>query len=149
MFSTSCCRLPLFAALLSLLFVALAPAQENGSSPEGVIREFYAWYVKAVLADRDPFTDDSAKLKQYATARFIGQIKKMRDSGEMGADPFVQAQDLDKEWAKNIKVSTPAIKGDVATANVELKGSEMGTHKLGVTMRQQSGTWKVDRVDAR
>ena len=149
MFPTSRCRVPLLAALLSLVFAAVAPAQESGSSPEGVIREFYAWYVKAVLANRDPFTDDSAKLKQYATARFIGQIKKMRDSEELGSDPFLHAQDLDKGWAKNIKVSTPAIKGEVATANVELKGPEMGTHKLGVTLRQEGGTWKVDKVDPR
>ena len=149
MFPMSRCRLPLFAALLSLMFVAVAPAQESGSSPESVIREFYAWYVKAVLANRDPFKDDSAKLKQYATTRFIGQIKKMRDGDELGSDPFLHAQDLDKGWAKNIKVSTPAIKGDVATANVELKGSEMGTHKLAVTLRQEGGTWKVDKVDER
>jgi ABC-type transporter MlaC component len=148
--------LPLFlrfaraALLLAIALVApVSHAQETSSAgkPEAVIREFYAWYVKAVAANRDPFKDDSTQLKRYATARLIREVDKARKSGELGSDPFIQAQDVDKDWAKNIKIAEPKISGETATVKVELKGAEMGTHKLNVTMRNEAGTWKVDKVD--
>ena len=138
------------AAAVLLTPIILAPtahAQERSAKPEAVIREFYAWYVKAVAANRDPFKDDTAQLKRYASARLIREVEKARKSGELGADPFIQAQDVDGSWAKNIKVAEPKISGETATAKVELKGSEMGTHKLNVTMRNEAGVWKVDKVE--
>jgi ABC-type transporter MlaC component len=136
--------------LATALLVSVSRAQESSGAgkPEAAIREFYAWYVNAVSANRDPFKDDSARLKRYATTRFMREIEKARKGEGIGADPFLQAQDLDKAWAKNIKVSEAKISGDTATAKVELKGPEMGTHKLNVTMRNEGGAWKVDRVDA-
>lgn len=136
------------AVLLSMLGVPAARAQESGGEarPESVIREFYQWYVQTVAANRSPMTDEPAKLKRYATAGMLRRIDKLAKDQELGADPFLQAQDVDNGWAKNIKVSKPKISGDVATANVELKGSEM-SHKLAVTLRQESGAWKVDKVD--
>ena len=144
-------RWSIVAAVVSLLLVTSSSAQESGAAgkPESVIRDFYAWYIKAVLANRDPFTDDSAKLKQYATARFLKQIQKLRDDEELSFDPFLHAQDLDKAWAKNITVATPTVSGESATANVELKGPEMGSHKLAVKLRQEGGAWKIDKVDER
>ena len=135
--------------LVAVLVAPMLTAQESSDAgkPDAVIREFYAWYVSAVSANRDPFKDDSARLKRYATARFMREIDKARKGEEMGADPFLQAQDLDKAWARNIKVSEPKISGETATAKVELKGPEMGTHKLNVTMRNEGGAWKVDKVD--
>lgn len=138
-------------AVVLLLLATFAAAQESGTAgtPESVVREFYGWYVRAVGANRDPFTDESAKLKQYATARFIKQIHKLRDAEELSFDPFLHAQDVDQAWAKNITVASPTVSGDTATANVELKGPEMGTHKLAVKLRQEGGAWKIDKVDAR
>jgi len=143
--------------LIGVLFVASiisatsAHAQEGSESgkPETVLREFYQWYVQSVAANRSPMTDERAKLKRFATEGMLRRIDKLVKADELGADPFLHAQDVDKGWAKNIKVSDPKIAGDVATANVELKGPEMGSHKLAVTLRQESGAWKVDKVDAK
>ncbi len=144
-------RLAFFAGafvLLSMLAVPVARAQESGvaAKPEAVIREFYKWYVQTVSANRSPMMDEPAKLKRYATAGMLRRIDKLAKDQELGADPFLQAQDSDEAWAKNIKVSDPKIAGNVATAKVELKGREM-THKLAVTLRQESGAWKIDKVD--
>ena len=143
-------RLAAGALFLASVFIApFAEAQESagGGKPESVLREFYRWYVQSVAANRSPMTDEPAKLKRYATEGMLRRIDKLAKAQELGADPFLQAQDVDDGWAKNIKVSSPKIAGDVATANVELKGSEMGSHKLAVTLRQESGAWKVDKVD--
>ena len=132
---------------VSLLLTSLAQAQER--APQRVLQDFYQWYVQALAADTDPFTDKRAELKKYATDRLIRQVEKARKDGSLGADPFLDAQDFDKAWAKNIKVSGEKIDGQVATANVELKGPEMGTKKLAVTLRQEGGSWKVDKVAER
>lgn len=138
------------ALLIAFLGPSTAQAQETGGStkPESVIREFYQWYVQAVLADRSPM-NDRAKLKQYASVGMLRRIDKAVKADELGFDPFLHAQDLDKAWAKNITVSKPKIAGEVATADVELKGPEMGTHKLALTLRQEGGAWKIDKVDQR
>ena len=143
--------LSLFAGVLvlvSMLAVPAARAQDTGGAPkpESVIREFYQWYVQTVDANRSPMMDEPAKLKRYATAGMLRRIEKLAKNQELGADPFLQAQDVDNGWAKNNKVSNPKVAGNVATANVELKGSEM-TQKLAVTLRQESGAWKIDKVD--
>ena len=144
-------RARFFAGLLvaTLLAATFAQGQEasGAGKPESVLREFYAWYVQSVAANRSPMTDERAKLKRYATEGLLRRIDKLMKDGELGADPFLEAQDVDNGWAKNIKVSSAKIAGNVATANVELKGSEMGSHKLAVTLRQESGAWKVDKVD--
>lgn len=141
-----------FRLLIALVFLCAGAVHHShaqtaaADSPAGVIREFYKWYVTTLKSDKDPFTDGRSEMKRFATSRLIAQIEKARKSGDVGSDPFLDAQDFDAEWAKNIKVSDPVTKGDVATANVELRGTEMGAQKLQVTMRQEGGAWKVDKV---
>ena len=135
--------------IAAVLVAPLAQGQQGSAAgkPESVIREFYQWYVQTVAANRSPMTDEPAKLKRYATDGMLRRIDKLSKAQELEADQFLQAQDVDGGWAKNIKVSSATIAGDTATANVELKGSEMGSHKLVVTLRQESGAWKIDKVD--
>jgi hypothetical protein len=120
---------------------------QSDAAPEQVIRDFYKWYVGQLVAERDPFTDGRTELKRYASERLLRQLDKARNrEGGIGSDPFLDAQDFDKDWAKNIKVSAPSVNGDKATANVELKGAEMGTQKLKLGLVQESGGWKIDKV---
>ena len=139
--------------LLALFFGANAArvrAQGESTPPERVLRDFYQWYVGQLVAERDPFTDGRAEMKRYASDRLLRQLDKARKrEGGVGSDPFLDAQDVDKQWAKNITVATPEVKGDKATANVELKGTEMGTQKLKVSLVQENGSWKIDKVESR
>jgi hypothetical protein len=103
--------------------------------------------VGELVANRDPFTNGRAELKRYATARLIREIDHARKGPDgLDGDYFVDAQDFDKDWGKNIDISKVEMKGDRATALVELKGNEMGTRKLHVTLLQENGRWKVDKV---
>ena len=140
-----------FLFALAMLVAPLTQAQEAGGAakPESVLREFYSWYTQTVLADRSPLSDERAKLKRYATAAMLGRIDKTMKAGELSSDPFLHAQDLDKAWPKNIKVSKTQVSGKTATAEVEMKGPEMGSHKLGVSLREEDGAWKIDKVDAK
>ncbi len=136
----------IWALLLTLLSVLPASAQEAG--PEKVIRDFYQWYIAELVAEHDPFEEGKADLAKYTTARLRTEIETARTSEDgLGADPFLSAQDFDKEWGKNITVSELEEKGETATAAVELKGSEMGAHAFKVALAKEEGAWKIDRVD--
>jgi hypothetical protein len=142
------------ALLLVALFLggsgAMVHAQGETAAPEQVIRDFYKWYVGQLVAERDPFTDGRAELKRFASDRLLRQLDKARKSEDgIGSDPFLDAQDFDKQWAKNITVATPVVNGDKATAQVDLKGAEMGTQKLKLSLVQEKGSWKIDKVESR
>jgi len=137
----------LVVCILSLGGTLLMSAQSEAPGPEKVIRDFYAWYVSQLVAEKDPFKAGRAELKRYATDRLIRQIEKERNSPDgVSSDYFLNAQDFDKEWAKNLTISHPVAKNDQATANVELKSAAMGSQKLRVTLARDKGSWKVDKV---
>ena len=147
--SARAARALLLLALLLGGSAATVRAQSD-AAPEQVIRDFYKWYVGELVAERDAFTDGRAELKRFASERLLREIDKARKSEDgVGSDPFLDAQDFDKDWAKNVTVATPVVKGAKATANVELKGAEMGPQKLKVSLVQEKGAWKIDKVDSR
>ena len=99
------------------------------------------------MSERDPFTQGRETLKTYATAHLLAQIDKMMKGPDgLDGDYFLDAQDFDKEWARNIKITNTEIKDGKATADVTLDGKEMGQKTLHLSLAQESGAWKVDRV---
>lgn len=132
---------------LALVFPAEAGDSASTAPPEKVIRDFYQWYVGVLVAERDPFTQEREELKRYVSERLIREIDDMiKGPDGLDGDYFVDAQDFDKEWAKNIKVAPPEIKGDQAAAEVTLTGSEIGVKHLQLVLARENGAWKIDRV---
>ena len=124
------------------------PGTNDPKPPELVLRDFYKWYVAAVVANKNPFEMERATLRRYVTARLIGEIDGMRKGPDgLDGDYFLDAQDFDAEWGKNIMMGKPAIKRGQAIVDVELRGTEMGSKKLHITLRGENGWWKVDKVE--
>lgn len=138
----------LFLSFALLLFLSVAQAADPVTAgPERVIRDFYRWYVQSLVDNTDLFTKGRVELKRYATERLIREIDQMRKGPDgLNGDYFVDAQDFDKDWGKNISTSTPVITGERATVEVELKGRELGARKLRVSLVETRGVWKVDKV---
>jgi hypothetical protein len=67
----------------------------------------------------------------------------------LDGDYFVDAQDFDPLWAKNISISDVQTHGDKSTALVLLNGSKGMRKKLFVQLAKEGGTWKVDKVQGR
>ncbi len=140
------------ARLLLLLVLCLTTStlRAEDLAPAQVIRDFYRWYVAELVSDRDPFEAGRADLERYISARWLKEIDKIRNSADgLDADPFLSAQDFDKEWGTNVTVSEPALKGEQATADVELQGTEMGSHKLSVKLARENGAWRIDGVEGK
>ena len=114
--------------------------------PDAVIREFYKWYVHALNQNKEPLTGERAVMRKYVTLRLIREIDRMAKGPDgLDGDYFIDAQDWDKDWEKNIAVSNLVVKNTIATATVALKGEQMNRN-LQLTLKQEGGAWKIDRV---
>jgi hypothetical protein len=143
-----------FVALLVLLAVvplsfstqAAEPAKSPSTNPEECIRGFYRWYVTALIANRNPM-EQRNELKRFATDRLLKEIDKMKKGPDgLDGDYFVDAQDFDPLWAKNISISAVQTNGDKCNAHVLLDGAKGMRKKLIVHLAKKDGGWKVDKV---
>ena len=139
------------APLVLSLLVALVPvrASESSTSPEDCIRGFYRWDVTNLVANRDPMKQRK-EMRRYASERLLKEIARMKTGPDgLDGDYFVDAQDFDPLWSKNISISAVSIMGDKGTANVLLDGAKGMHKKLLVHLVKENGTWKVDKVQGR
>ena len=121
-------------------------AAEPAATPEDCIRNFYRWYVTNLVANRDPMKQRT-EIRRYATERLLKEIDKMvKGPDGLDGDYFVDAQDFDPLWAKNISISDVQVHGDKSSAHVVLNGSKGMRKKLMVHLVKEAGTWKVDKV---
>ena len=142
---------PIFALVTVLVVIATFPlrAAEQNATPEDCIRNFYHWYVTNLVANRDPMKQRT-EIRRYATARLLKEIEKMeKGPNGLDGDYFVDGQDFDPLWAKNISISAVKINGDKSNAHVVLDGAKGMRQKLIVHLVKESGTWKVDKVQGR
>jgi hypothetical protein len=142
------------ASILTLVITVAAcvpgdaadPAKAPGSNPADAIRSFYRWYVTELIANRNPM-ENRKELKRFATQRLLNEIDRMKKGPDgLDGDYFVDAQDFDNLWAKNISVSDVKISGANATAEVLLAGKGDMRRRLKVSLVKDGATWKVDRV---
>jgi len=124
-------------------------AAESAATSEDCIRNFYRWYVTTLVASRDPM-QQRKEIRQYATERLLREIDKMvKGPDGLDGDYFVDAQDFDPLWAKNISISNLQTHGDKSSAHVLLNGAKGMQKKLLVHLVKEGGTWKVDKVQGR
>ncbi len=125
-------------------------AATPAAGPADTVRTFYNWYVTALAKNRDPLTESATELKQYVTKAFLDKIDKARKSPDgLEADPFLAAQDFDKEWASKINVRSTKVDGRSATCDVILNGRQIGSWQLRVRLEQEDGKWKLADVQGR
>ena len=141
--------------MVALVTIAVAliaeqvPAAESAATPEDCISNFYRWYVTNLVDSRDPMKQ-RGEIRRYATERLLKEIDKMvKGPDGLDGDYFVDAQDFDPLWAKNISISDVRTHGDKSTALVLLNGSKGMRKKLFVQLAKEGGTWKVDKVQGR
>jgi uncharacterized protein DUF3828 len=144
-------RTTLLPSILLICFAcALSFAQTRGTapgSPDAVIRSFYKWYVHALNQNSDPFTKQRTIMRRYVTERLIQEIDKVAKGPDgLDGDYFIDAQDWDKDWEKNIAVASVVASKTSVSAQITLSGGTM-SRKLRVTLKQERGAWKIDKVE--
>ncbi|HXM32356.1 MAG TPA: DUF3828 domain-containing protein [Chthoniobacterales bacterium] len=128
---------------------ATRAAEPSTANPSDAIRSFYRWYVTELIANRNPM-ENRKELKRFATERLLKEIDKMKKGPDgLDGDYFVDAQDFDDLWAKNITVSDLKISGRNASAEVLLAGKGEMRRKLKVNLVNDGAAWKIDKVQGR
>ncbi|HKD24565.1 MAG TPA: DUF3828 domain-containing protein [Xanthobacteraceae bacterium] len=140
----------LLLCLLGAVAQLSIAASAAETTPQAVVSEFYAWYVRAVAKDEDPLHDEPATLKRYVSGALIVEIeKKLKSRDGLDADYFMQAQDYLDDWLDNISVSPAQIKGATATTAVYLGKSADKKYGLSVSLVNEQGAWKIRKVTRR
>lgn len=139
-----------FALVVALGFSSATKAAEpSAENPSDAVRNFYRWYVTELIANRNPM-ENGKEMKRFATARLLKEIGRMKKGPDgLDGDYFVDAQDFDELWAKNITVSDVKITGTKASAEVLLAGKGDMRRRLQVSLVKDGGNWKVDKVKGR
>jgi Protein of unknown function (DUF3828) len=139
-------RIVALFSIAAVFITSQIRAAESAATPEDCIRNFYRWYVTNLVANRDPMKQRT-EIRRYATERLLKEIDKMvKGPDGLDGDYFVDAQDFDSLWAKNISISDVQVHGDKSSARVVLNGSKGMRKKLMVHLVKEGGTWKVDKV---
>ena len=134
-------------AILCLILVASISIHPvvAATNPDDVIRDFYGWYVGRLAKDDfNPLKNRTVALK-YLTPQFLRRVPGLIKKTD--ADPLICAQDFDPTWTKNLKIDSPVIKANLATANVELVGEHEMQVKLKVSLKKTAAGWRIDSVD--
>jgi hypothetical protein len=112
-----------------------------------VTASFYKVYLHALNTGKDPIRKDRRAWSPYVTPRLIGVIDKMIASpDDLDADYFIQAQDFDKSWEENVKVSPTQITASKVTLTVRLGKGREANAPLNLTLRKDAAGWKIDGV---
>jgi len=145
-------------AALTLLWMAMILScvqnptlAQPQASPEVTVQRFYSWYLHALNQNQDPLGKHQNELSKFITARLLISLKRaLKRPDGIDADFFIDAQDWDESWERNISTSAATTQADRATVNVTLKGGEaFGTKRLKVGLRKESGAWKIDSINNR
>ena len=140
-----------FISVFAFVFVlgfssATRAAEPATANPSDAIRSFYRWYVNELIANRQPM-ENRKEMKRFVSERLLDMIDKMKKSPDgLDFDYFLDAQDFDNLWAKNVTVSNLKVSGKSAKADVLLAGTGEMRRQLKLSLVNDGVAWKIIRV---
>ena len=121
------------------------------NTPDGVVRQFYAWYLGALRDGKQPYKNKE-KLKLYATDELIAEVSERTKDSRF--DPMLFFPNSDPGW-HNMKVTTARptysrknSKYD-ASVVVTYKGQSHGksfTDSYIIDLRRTSAGWRISSI---
>ncbi|MEP6636344.1 MAG: DUF3828 domain-containing protein [Acidobacteriota bacterium] len=145
-----CAATILFLVTINLPAAGTLALAQSTTTPEATVRRFYQWYLHALNQNEEPLEKHQAELRRFVTARLMKSLNRALKRPEgIGADFFIDAQDWDKTWEKNISTSKARMQGARATTTVTLKGESFGNHTLLIGLGKEGGVWKINSVNGR
>ncbi|HSP44932.1 MAG TPA: DUF3828 domain-containing protein [Chthoniobacterales bacterium] len=121
-------------------------AEPSTANPSDAIRSFYRWYVTELIGNREPI-ENRKEMERFVSERPLNLIdRKKKGPDGLEGDYFLDAQDFDNLWAKNITVSNVKVRGKSAMAEVLLTGNGEMRRRLQVSLTNDGVAWKIIRV---
>lgn len=140
-------------ALVRLLFVVIflqgavfAGEANSAVTPEQAVRDFYSWYIDKQDSLDFPVLD--LEISKYVTKATVKKLKDDYSSKKyMEVDYFTKVQDYDsKDWIGNINPGKFSVSKGKAKGLVTF--GSLNKSSVKVYLIQESGVWKVTRVDS-
>lgn len=132
--------------VFALTVVTAFHAHGARQKPADLARSFYVWYIHELLTGEKPMEQRRAEMRQFVTDGLLARIENDRKSPvKLNRDPFLDAHEIDPEWAKNIAVGNIFV-GRIARLSVALSGGRFGDRQLELKLVQENGAWKIDEV---
>ena len=117
------------------------------STPESRTKDFYSWYLKAMVKGEDP-TKNKTVMNSHLSKRFSRSFYS-KAGQDLDYDIFVNGQDWNEAWEGNINVGEMTIKPTTAVVNITLgAASDNWVMRLRISLIKEGATWKIDRVAA-
>src|SRR5438045_612387 len=133
----------------TVLPMALPGRWRTTADPSGGIRSVYRRYGSALMGNEQPM-ENRKEMKHFVSERLLSEVDKMKRGPDgLDGDYFLDAQDFDNLWAKNITVSDLKVSGKNASAEVLLAGKGEMRRKLKVNLVSDGSAWKIDKVEGR
>ena len=133
--------------LIVLMAVASARAVWPEKNPAEAVRNFYAWYVHEVTNGSRPLEKEREQMRKFVTDRLLNRIDKMpKGPSGLDGDFFLNAQEIDPEWGKNVAVANNYVGTTMSRLSVILTGRKLGDRQFDVKMLFQEGAWKIDEL---
>lgn len=135
------------AFLVALTFITSSRAVWPEKNPAEAVRNFYAWYVHEVVNGSRPLEKEREQMRKFVTESLLSRINKMpKGPGGLDGDFFLNAQEVDPEWGKNVAVSNYYVGKTMSKLGVILTGRKLGDRQFEVKALFQEGAWKIDEV---
>jgi hypothetical protein len=116
-------------------------------NPGEAVHNFYSWYVGEAASGARPLEKERELMRKFVTDRLLNRIDKMpKGPGGLNGDFFLNAQEIDPEWGKNIAVGNAYVGTTMSRLSVILTGRKLGDRQFELKMLFQEGAWKIDEV---
>ena len=135
------------AALVVITSITPSRAIWPEKNPADALRGFYSWYVQEVANGSRPLEKERDQMRKFVTDRLLNRIDKMpKGPGGLDGDFFLNAQEVDPGWGKNIAVANNYVGRTMSKLGVIVTGRKLGDRQFEVKMLFQERAWKIDEV---
>jgi len=136
-----------FLITLLAATTALSPISAAEKNPADAVRSFYAWYVHELRSGTNPLERERTEMKKFVTERLLNRIDKTpKGPGGLDGDFFLNAQEIDPDWGRNIAVGNSYVGKTMSKLSVILTGKKLGDRQFELKLLFQEGVWKIDEV---
>ena len=138
--------LTFFTTAILFFNCKLVSSQSNSSDEQmlTMLKTFYTNYITESSGSSDEKKLDLIK-RQYCTAELLKKIEQQLKTGTLDYDPFVKAQDCDKEWLKTLTVKKDSAKNNLFLVTwLDNYSKKQVTIHLSIIKQMES--YKIDSV---
>lgn len=134
------------ALMLALGLNTGSLAQSNTKTPEETTKTFYQWYTND-NTHPDIYKPKGTPLEELVSQALLKKLQQDYKKGLIDTDYFTKTQDNLEDWATNVNIEkTTKLNKNQVMLLVSLGKTKETTHKLQVTLTQETNLWKITKV---